>query len=68
MVTTNATSLRCLQSNDLSSALCSKFVKINELFFKTNLLQAFILVDLKLCFCSSPLIKTMIKRFTTQLT
>jgi hypothetical protein len=33
---------------NLSSDLCSKFVKTNVMFFKPNLLKAFSLVDLKL--------------------
>jgi hypothetical protein len=37
----------------LLSALHNKFIKINELFFKTNLLKAFSLVDLKLYLCSN---------------
>jgi len=56
-VTTDALSLQYLRSNDLLSTLCSKFVKTNELFFKTNLLKALSSVDLKLYLHNSSLIQ-----------
>jgi hypothetical protein len=54
LFTTLIEPLQHLLSKDLLSALYSKFVKINKLFFKTNLLAAFISVDMKLCLYNNP--------------
>jgi hypothetical protein len=49
--------------------LHSKFVKTNELSFKTNLLKVFSSIDLKFYLCSNPLqSRTIIQLFTTWLT
>jgi hypothetical protein len=56
-VTTDALSLQYLRSKGLLSSLCSKFVKTNELFFKTNLLKAFSSVNLKLYLHNSSFIQ-----------
>jgi hypothetical protein len=53
-VTTDALSLQYLQTKDWLSDLHSMFVKANKLFFKTKLLKAFSLVDLKLYLFSNP--------------